>query len=87
MADRLSRGAHALLGFLKRYGITNVDAASALGVSDPTIHDWVTGAKLPRHEHRLRIERWTGEVHTGLWVSEDESKRIKAVVPFRPVAT
>jgi transcriptional regulator with XRE-family HTH domain len=76
-------GASRLQAFLQAHGITQLAAATALGVSDPTVHDWVTGAKRPKAHHRQAIAVWTnGEVPTDSWLKADERAAAAAVRPF-----
>lgn len=82
---RISRGAAALAAFIARHCITRAAAARALGVSSPTIHDWVVGVKSPKQERRLRIERWTsGEVPASWWVSAADASTLDEVRPHQP---
>lgn len=82
----MTDGARRLAAFLKRNGITQLGAGEALGVSDPTVHDWVTGSKRPKAHHRDAIATWTrGEVGTELWLTAEERASRKAVRPFEPV--
>jgi hypothetical protein len=81
MAD----GATLLRGFLDRHGLSQGDAAEALGVSDPTVHDWLKGAKRPRSHHRDAVATWTsGEVPAVAWVLDEEAEKLAAVRPFDP---
>lgn len=76
-------GATRLQAFLKTHGISQVAAGSALGVSGPTVHDWVTGAKRPKGHHREAISVWTGgEVAADSWLREDERALMAGVKPF-----
>lgn len=81
----MTNGAKWLADFLKRNGLTQLAAAEALGVSDPTIHDWVTGSKRPRAHHREVIAVWTrGEVTAQSWLEDKERAAMAAVRPFVP---
>jgi hypothetical protein len=63
---QLTSAAELLQAFLQRNGVTQVAAGLALGVSGPTIYDWVAGKKRPRTHHREAIALWTnGEVVVG----------------------
>jgi transcriptional regulator with XRE-family HTH domain len=77
-------GAAALKQFLELKGLTQHSLAIAIGVSDPTVHDWVDGIKRPRHFRRKQIEDWSrGEVLESLWLTEVERETIeREVVPF-----
>jgi DNA-binding transcriptional regulator YdaS (Cro superfamily) len=80
-------GPEKLSQFLQAHGLTQRAAASAVGVSAPTMHDWITGAKRPSSRHRESIERWTnGEVAAAAWATEDEQQAVRAIEPFRPEA-
>ncbi len=81
----MTDGATRLAEFLKRNGLTQLAAAEALGVSDPTVHDWVTGAKRPRAHHREAISVWTGgEISSDSWLVDEERVAMAAVRPFTP---
>ena len=84
MAERMSKGAGLLRKFLERNGITKIAAAAALGVSDPTVHDWATGSKRPRTHHRETIQVWTsGAVPADSWTFPEERAAATGVVPFK----
>lgn len=79
----MTDGAVRLAAFLRKNGITQLSAAESLGVSDPTVHDWVTGSKRPRAHHRDAIATWThGEVGTESWLTAEEQASRQAVRPF-----
>lgn len=79
----MSDGATLLRGFLDRNDVTQLAASVALGVSDPTINDWVNGAKRPRAHHREAIAVWThGEVPITAWLLEAEAEKMANVRPF-----
>lgn len=81
----MTEGARRLAAFLRNNGITQLSAAEALGVSDPTVHDWVSGAKRPKAHHRDAIATWTrGVVGTETWLTAEERASRKAVRPFEP---
>lgn len=84
----MTNGGRLLAEFLKRNGLTQLAASRAIGVSDPTIHDWVTGSKRPRAHHRDAISVWTNEdVPADAWLTDEERAGTMAVRPFRPDAT
>ena len=82
--------AEKLKQFLDENGVSKRQCAIALGVSSPTIIDWLRGHKRPRHVHRAAISKWTnGIVPEADWeTSEDREARKKAeqVQPFEPEA-
>ncbi len=79
----MSDGATLLRGFLDRNDVTQKAASIALDVSDPTINDWVNGAKRPRAHHRDAIAVWTrGEVPASAWLLEAEAEKMANVRPF-----
>lgn len=81
----MTDGAVQLAEFLRRNGLTQISAAGALGVSDPTIHDWVTGSKRPKAHHREVIAVWTrGEVTIDAWLTAQERAATQLVRPFVP---
>lgn len=80
----MTNGGRLLAEFLKRNGLTQLAASKALGVSDPTIHDWVTGSKRPRAHHRETIAVWTNEeVPSDSWLTDEERAATEVVRPFR----
>jgi transcriptional regulator with XRE-family HTH domain len=79
----MTNGATWLAEFLRRNNLTQLATAEALGVSDPTVHDWVTGSKRPKAHHRDAISVWTrGEVPVDAWLEESERVARAAVKPF-----
>ena len=88
----LSKGARKLSQFLTRYGLTQAFAAHELGVSAPTLHDWLSGAKKPGAGNRWRLERWTGgtadpavdRVNAVEWSDDGFLDELGQVVPYRP---
>ena len=78
-----SDAAHSLGAFLRRHEITQRAASVALGVTNPTIHDWVTGAKRPTAAHREAIAIWTsGAVPADAWLTDEERSAVRAARPF-----
>ncbi len=78
----------ALAAFLEEHDLTQREAAQAVGVSSPTMHDWLTGAKRPSAAHRESIERWTsGAVAASAWATAEEAAAVEAIEPFRPTGT
>ncbi len=76
-------GAIRLGEFLRTNSVSQRAAGLALGVSGPTIHDWITGAKRPRTSHREAIAIWTRDaVSADAWLSEEERAATLAVRPF-----
>jgi hypothetical protein len=83
----MSDGAILLRGFLDRHDVTQIAASKALGVSDPTINDWLKMAKRPVAHHRDAIAVWTnGEVPAESWVRDEERDAVARVRPFVPDA-
>ena len=79
----VTAGARLLRGFLKKNSITQADAAEAIGVSNPTVHDWLVGSKRPRPMHRKAIAVWTSaEVPAASWESAREEQKVANVQPF-----
>lgn len=63
-----SLGARRLGRYLKGCGLTQKALAEALGVSTPTVHDWLSGTKVPRPPNRAAIRVFTdGEVLDNDW--------------------
>jgi DNA-binding transcriptional regulator YdaS (Cro superfamily) len=80
---QLTSAAELLQAFLQRNGVTQVAAGLALGVSGPTIYDWVAGKKRPRTHHREAIALWTnGEVVVDAWLDDSERATVAGVRPF-----
>jgi DNA transposition AAA+ family ATPase len=70
--------------FLDENRVLQTDAADSLGVSDPTVHDWLTGAKKPRLAWRKAIAKFTrNAVRVEDWEDESERQIVAAVRPFR----
>jgi transcriptional regulator with XRE-family HTH domain len=83
-----THGARLLSAFLEAHGLRNADAARALGVSDPTIYDWLRGEKRPRGPYRKAIEIWTGAaVSESSWEKDEDRDIVQAVKPFEPSGT
>ncbi len=79
----MTSGAAQLHRFLKSNRITQSSMAIALGVSGPTIHDWVSGSKRPRAHYREAIAIWTnGAVPVDSWIQDDERQAVSIVRPF-----
>jgi transcriptional regulator with XRE-family HTH domain len=79
-------GATLLRRFINRHGVTQFAASQALGVSDPTVNDWLKGVKRPVAHHRDAIAIWTnGEVPVESWVRNSERDAVARVRPFVPV--
>lgn len=78
-----SHGRHLLGAFLKQNGLSFADAAKALFVSAPTIHDWIHGVKRPREHRRKAISIWTkGRVFEAAWETVAESATLANVRPY-----
>ena len=85
MPQKFSDGARALKAFIKKHNLSQATAGDAIGVSDPCVHDWVSGAKRPRPHHRAAIEVWTsGEVRSDSWLLDGEAAGLSNVKPFVP---
>jgi transcriptional regulator with XRE-family HTH domain len=78
-----TNGPRKFRSFLKKNDITYAAAAEALGVSRPTIHDYVHGLKRPHTDRRNAIEVWTkGAVRAVDWMLTSERKAAASVRPF-----
>jgi hypothetical protein len=78
-----TEGSALFAAFLARNGISNVTASKALGVSDPTIHEWKNGTKRPIQARRDAIAVWTnGEVAAESWLYTNEKIPGAGVIPF-----
>lgn len=83
--DSLTEGARRFTQFLETHGIRQRQAADALGVSGPAIHEWQHGTRRPKPHLRDAIEIWTsGFVKKDMWEREGEEEQKHAVVPFVP---
>lgn len=86
----LTNGVKKLRAFLVSQTISKRGAAKAIGVSGPTMLDWLAGRKTPTPPHRRAIEIWTkGRVAETDWVSEREraaANRAESVSPFEPTS-
>ena len=70
---------------MARHGLTQLAAAEALGVSDPTVNAWVNDDKRPVAHHREAIAVWTnGEVAIESWLRDEERAAMAGVSPFVP---
>lgn len=49
-----------LTQYLTANGLTQSDAARALGVTHSTVSRWVSGLRLPSRDQYQAIYRWTG---------------------------
>lgn len=79
----MTDGAVRLADFLARNKLTQLAAAAALKVSDPTVHDWVNGKKRPKAHHREAIATWTsGDVPVDAWLEPHEREAMAEVRPF-----
>lgn len=78
------RGRLLLRKFLEDNGILQSAAALAIGVSAPTMSDWLAGHKRPSDHMRTIIARWTnGAVPESAWLFAEETRAINAVKAFR----
>lgn len=83
MTDAVGRD--LLSGFLTLHSLNQSDAARAVGVSVPTMHDWLKGAKRPRATHRKTLDKWSrGAIPAASWETPDELATQDAVQPFDP---
>lgn len=86
MAD--CHGRALLRRFLDRHGVSQRVAACAIGVSAPTMSDWLSGNKRPTDHMRTAIAKWTrGAVPEGAWMFADEARALEAVKAFRATGT
>lgn len=89
MTEReISRGATLLDAFVRAQGRgMAAKTARALGVSPPTIHDWMSGVKRPKGPRREALEVWTGgAVPRDAWDLDGERDVLTTVRPFEPPA-
>ena len=87
MSSTRTDGAKQLAAYLKGRGLPQCRLADAIGVSHPTVHDWLHGARRPRAVHRALIAKWTSdEVAVAAWVTGEEWALIDATQPFETPA-
>ena len=68
-----ANAARLLHAYLLSRQITQKEAAIALGVSGPTINDWLHAKKRPRAAHRIAVAKWTGDlVPVAAWLTSAE---------------
>lgn len=80
-----SSGNGLLANFLRRNGLKQTDAATALGVSAPTLSDWLSKMKRPRAHHRRAIAIWTRNgVPESAWDTAQEQQALAELQPFEP---
>jgi transcriptional regulator with XRE-family HTH domain len=69
--------------FRVRHGLSQRAAASALGVSGPTVCEWEKQRKRPDAHHRAAIEIWTnGAVPARAWLTAAEARVLRVVRPY-----
>jgi transcriptional regulator with XRE-family HTH domain len=74
-----------LAAFLEENGLTQRQLARALGVSDPVVHDWLSGDRRPRDVHRRGIAAFTrGRIPFDAWLSDEERAEIERVGALAP---
>lgn len=79
----LSTGAKALARFVEKNGMTKTAAAAGVGVSVPTLLDYLSGAKRPNSIRREVIERYTGgAVSRNSWDFPAERAELESTTPF-----
>ncbi len=85
MAD-LCEGAQLLREFIRSHGLADAAAAAAIGVSAPTMHEWLSGTYRPRVEHRRAIEKWTSAyVPESAWQTAEERETAEGIKAFTPL--
>ena len=66
-------GRELLQSFIGELGWTALEVATALGVSNATMSEWLNGHGRPRHPFRVAIEKWShGRVPAGAWETKEE---------------
>lgn len=81
-----TRGRTLLLGWAAKdsEGRTQTAIARAIGVTQPSVRDWMMGLSRPRDAQRIAVERLTdGFVERDSWMTEDERDRAEGVEPMR----
>jgi transcriptional regulator with XRE-family HTH domain len=70
---RVMRGSDLLRSELDAKGIRAAEAARQLGVSKPTIGDWLSGASRPTAARALLVATWSeGRVPVESWETDEE---------------
>jgi DNA-binding transcriptional regulator YdaS (Cro superfamily) len=81
---RKTGGAVLLAQFLEQREIPQSRCAAALGVSSPTVHDWLKAVKRPRTALRVAIDRWTGgAVPSSSWATAKELATLDGIEPWK----
>ena len=71
---------------LSRRGIRPAEAARQLGVSKPTMGEWLAGGLRPSFLRRPEIRSWSeGRIPEDSWLTAEERARL-ALVPPTPAA-
>jgi transcriptional regulator with XRE-family HTH domain len=72
----------ALAAFIGAAGITQREAAEALGVSGAAVTQYIKGRSRPGLPVRMRIAKWTrNKIPVALW-GDDVERDLGAVVPW-----
>ena len=81
-------GRKLLLVFIEELGLTGLEAAKAIGVSNATMSEWLNGHGRPRHPFRGAIEDWSGgRVPARAWETQEERDIRSRIEPARPKKT
>lgn len=83
----LTPSAKALARFIEQNTMTKTAAAAGIGVSLPTLLDYLSGAKRPSSIRREVIERYTGGlVARDGWDLRSERAELERTAPFSVAA-
>jgi hypothetical protein len=79
LGNRPSEGQRLFARFRRESGKTILGIAGALGVSGPTVHDWLWARKSPSVAHRRAVELMTyGLVPAAAWeTAEERAQRLE----------
>lgn len=74
-----------LAAFLEENSLTQRQLARAIGVSDPVVHNWLSGDRRPRDVHRRGIAAFTRQrIPAEAWLTEEERAEIERVGALAP---
>ncbi len=88
LVQQLTDGVKKLRAFLKanKGKVSKRGAARAVGVSSPTMLDWISGRKTPAPPNRRALEIWTGgQVRESDWISRRERESAEKACRVAPL--
>lgn len=85
-----TRGRKLLLQWVSEdpAGRTQTAIGRALGVTQPSVADWMSGKSRPKPDQRVGLERLSGgAIERDSWMTPGERKRLDAVRPMGGTGT